>query len=448
MTTEVRFALGAEQDRRPGFSRENPDESRPPARFVPSTRLDPLALRADFPILAREVHGKPLAYLDNAASTQKPQAVIETLSEFYRTHYANIHRGVHTLSEEATLAYEEARDKVAAFINAPDRSGVIFVRNATEAINLVAYTWGRASVGPGDRVVVTEMEHHSNLVPWQLLTQEVGAELTHVRVTDEGRLDLESLDHLLQGPVKLVAFTHVSNVLGTVNPAREIVARAHAAGARVLVDAAQSVPHLPMDVEALDCDFLAFSGHKMCGPTGVGVLYGRPELLEEMPPFLTGGGMIRRVTRTEATWNDLPWKFEAGTSAIAEAVGLGVAVDYLSAVGMEAVWAHERELTAYALECLAEMPEVRVIGPPAGERSGVVAFTVEGIHPHDLAQVLDGEGVAIRAGHHCAQPLHARFGLEATARASFYLYNAREEVDRLVEGIKKAQDLFIRRPGG
>jgi len=448
MTTEVRFALGAKQDRRPGFSRENPDESRPPARFVPSTRLDPLALRADFPILAREVRGKPLAYLDNAASTQKPQAVIETLSEFYRTHYANIHRGVHTLSEEATLAYEEARDKVAAFINAPDRSGVIFVRNATEAINLVAYTWGRASVGPGDRVVVTEMEHHSNLVPWQLLTQEVGAELTHVRVTDEGRLDLESLDHLLQGPVKLVAFTHVSNVLGTVNPAREIVARAHAAGARVLVDAAQSVPHLPMDVEALDCDFLAFSGHKMCGPTGVGVLYGRPELLEEMPPFLTGGGMIRRVTRTEATWNDLPWKFEAGTSAIAEAVGLGVAVDYLSAVGMEAVWAHERELTAYALECLAEMPEVRVIGPPAGERSGVVAFTVEGIHPHDLAQVLDGEGVAIRAGHHCAQPLHARFGLEATARASFYLYNAREEVDRLVEGIKKAQDLFIRRPGG
>ena len=448
MTTEVRFALGAKQDRRPGFSRENPDESRPPARFVPSTRLDPLALRADFPILAREVHGKPLAYLDNAASTQKPQAVIETLSEFYRTHYANIHRGVHTLSEEATLAYEEARDKVAAFINAPDRSGVIFVRNATEAINLVAYTWGRASVGPGDRVVVTEMEHHSNLVPWQLLTQEVGAELTHVRVTDEGRLDLESLDHLLQGPVKLVAFTHVSNVLGTVNPAREIVARAHAAGARVLVDAAQSVPHLPMDVEALDCDFLAFSGHKMCGPTGVGVLYGRPELLEEMPPFLTGGGMIRRVTRTEATWNDLPWKFEAGTSAIAEAVGLGVAVDYLSAVGMEAVWAHERELTAYALECLAEMPEVRVIGPPAGERSGVVAFTVEGIHPHDLAQVLDGEGVAIRAGHHCAQPLHARFGLEATARASFYLYNAREEVDRLVEGIKKAQDLFIGRPGG
>ena len=448
MTTEVRFALGAKQDRRPGFSRENPDESRPPARFVPSTRLDPLALRADFPILAREVHGKPLAYLDNAASTQKPQAVIETLSEFYRTHYANIHRGVHTLSEEATLAYEEARDKVAAFINAPDRSGVIFVRNATEAINLVAYTWGRASVGPGDRVVVTEMEHHSNLVPWQLLTQEVGAELTHVRVTDEGRLDLESLDHLLRGPVKLVAFTHVSNVLGTVNPAREIVARAHAAGARVLVDAAQSVPHLPMDVEALDCDFLAFSGHKMCGPTGVGVLYGRPELLEEMPPFLTGGGMIRRVTRTEATWNDLPWKFEAGTSAIAEAVGLGVAVDYLSAVGMEAVWAHERELTAYALECLAEMPEVRVIGPPAGERSGVVAFTVEGIHPHDLAQVLDGEGVAIRAGHHCAQPLHARFGLEATARASFYLYNAREEVDRLVEGIKKAQDLFIGRPGG
>ena len=406
------------------------------------TGLDPLALRADFPILARKVHGKPLAYLDNAASAQKPRAVIEALDEFYRVHYANVHRGVHILSEEATAAYEGARDKVAAFINAPARCGVIFTRNTTEAINLVAYTWGRANVGPGDRVVVTEMEHHSNLVPWQLLTREVGAELTYVSVTDEGGLDLESLDRLLQGPVKLVAFTHVSNVLGTVNPAREIVVRAHAAGARVLVDAAQSVPHLPVDVRALDCDFLAFSGHKMCGPTGIGVLYGRPGLLKEMEPFLAGGGMIRRVKRTNATWNDLPWKFEAGTSAIAEAVGLGAAVDYLSAVGMDAVWAHEQELATYALERLAEVPGVRVIGPPAGERSGVVAFTIASIHPHDLAQALDWEGVAIRAGHHCAQPLHERFGLEATARASFYLYNTREEVDRLVEGIKKAQSWF------
>jgi len=406
------------------------------------TTLDPVTLRADFPILAREVHGRTLAYLDNAASTQKPRVVIEALGGFYRAHYANIHRGVHTLSEEATSAYEEARDEIAAFVNAPDRRGVIFTRNTTEAINLVAYTWGRANVGPGDRIVVTEMEHHSNLVPWQLLAREVGAELAYVSVTDEGCLDLESLDYLLQGPVKLVAFTHVSNVLGTVNPAREIIARSHAADARVLVDAAQSVPHLPVDIEALDCDFLAFSGHKMCGPTGVGVLYGRPELLEEMPPFLSGGGMIRRVGRAEASWDDLPWKFEAGTPAIAEAVGLSAAVDYLSGVGVEAVWAHEQELAAYALERLKEVPGVHAIGPLAGGRCGIVAFTVESIHPHDLAQVLDGEGVAIRAGFHCAQPLHERLGLAATARASFYLYNTRQEVDRLVEGIQKAQDWF------
>jgi len=421
-------------------------------------RLAPVTLRADFPILAREVHGKPLAYLDNAASAQRPQVVIHALDEFYRAHYANIHRGVHTLSEEATAAYEGARDKVAAFINAPDRRGVIFTRNTTEAINLVAYAWGRANVGPGDRIVVTEMEHHSNLVPWQLLAREVGAELAHVSVTGEGRLEMASLDRLLQGSVKLVAFAHISNVLGTLTPAQEIIAQTHAAGARVLVDAAQSVPHLPVDVEALDCDFLAFSGHKMCGPTGIGVLYGRPELLEEMPPFLTGGGMINRVGLVEANWNDLPWKFEAGTPAIAEAVGLGAAVDYLSEVGMEAVWAHEQELAAYALERMAELPGVRVIGPPAAlsqslppggeERAGVIAFTVESIHPHDLAQVLDWEGVAIRAGRHCAQPLHKRFGLAATARASFYLYNTREEVDRLIEGIQKAQNLFLRRPGG
>ncbi len=447
-------------------------------------KLDPVSLRADFPVLARKVHGEPLAYLDNAASTQKPRVVIEALVAFYRAHYANIHRGVHTLSEEATAAYEGARDKIAAFIHAPDRTGVIFTRNGTEAINLVAYAWGRGNVGPGDRIVVTEMEHHSNLVPWQVLARATGAELTHVSITDEGRLDLGSLDRLLRGPVKIVAFTHVSNVLGTVNPAREIVARARAAGARTLVDAAQSVPHMPVDVEDLGCDFLAFSGHKMCGPTGVGVLYGRPELLERMPPFLTGGGMIGRVEMSEATWADLPGKFEAGTPAIAEAVGLGAAVDYLSAVGaddadrsgrlhpgddadrsgrlhpMAAVWAHERRLTAYAVERLAETPGVRVIGPPAEERAGVVAFTVgcprssrsalsaESIHPHDLAQVLDWEGVAIRAGLHCAQPLHRRLGLSATARASFYLYNTRDEVDRLVRGIRKAQDFLMGGTGG
>jgi cysteine desulfurase/selenocysteine lyase len=407
------------------------------------SKLDPVALRADFPILAREIHSKPLAYLDNAASSQKPQAVLDAMNDFYRTHFANIHRGVHTLSEEATAAYEEARGKVAAFIHAPDRRGVIFTRNATEAINLVAYTWGRANVKPGDRVVVTEMEHHSNLVPWQILAREAGAELAHVSVTDEGRLDMASFDRLLHGPVKLVACAHMSNVLGTVNPVREIVVRGHTVGARVLVDAAQSVPHLPVNVGAMDCDFIAFSGHKMCGPTGVGVLYGRPELLEEMPPFLGGGGMIRRVGRAEATWDDLPWKFEAGTPAIAEAVGLGAAVDYLSAVGMDAIWAHEQELAVYALERLTEMPGVRVIGPQSGERGGVVSFAVESIHPHDLAQALDSEGIAVRAGHHCAQPLHERFELAATTRASFYLYNTRGEIDRLVTGIQKAQGFFV-----
>ncbi|MCP4543682.1 MAG: cysteine desulfurase [Chloroflexi bacterium] len=405
-------------------------------------KLDPVALKADFPILAREIHGKPLVYLDNAASAQRPQVVIEAMNEFYRTRYANIHRGVHTLSEEATAAYEDVRDKVAAFIHAPDRRGLIFTRSATEAINLVAYAWGRANVGAGDRVVVTEMEHHSNLLPWQVLAREVGAELAYVSVNDEGRFDLGSFDRLLRGPVKLVALTHVSNVLGTVNPVREIVARSHNVGARVLVDAAQSVPHLPVNVEALGCDWFIFSGHKMCGPTGIGVLYGRPELLEEMPPFLVGGGMIRRVGRTETVWADLPWKFEAGTPPIAEAVGLGAAVDYLSRVGMDAIWMHEQELAACALERLAEMPGVRVFGPQSGERGGVVSFAVESIHPHDLAQLLDLEGIAVRAGHHCAQPLHEHFGLVATTRASFYLYNTCEEVDLMVEGIHKARGFF------
>jgi cysteine desulfurase/selenocysteine lyase len=404
-----------------------------------TTTIDPLATRADFPFLEREVHGQPLAYLDNAASTQKPQAVIEALRTFYGQHYANIHRGVHTLSEEATDAYEQARETVASFINAPSPRGVVFVRNATEGINLVAQTWGREQIGAGDRILVTEMEHHSNLLPWQRLAQETGAELAYVPVTAEGLLDLDALDALLAGPVKLVAFTHLSNVLGTVNPAREITERVHAAGARVLIDAAQSVPHMPVDVQALDCDFLAFSGHKMCGPTGIGVLYGRPALLEASPPFLVGGGMIQRVERTEASWADIPGKFEAGTPAIAEAVGLAAAVDYLTAAELEAVWAHEQALAAYAMERLGDVAGVEIVGPPADERSGVVAFTVDGVHPHDLAQVLDMAGVAIRAGFHCAQPLHACFQLGPTARASFYLYNTRDEVDRLVAGIEKAQ---------
>jgi len=381
------------------------------------TRLDPTVYRGDFPILNRKIGGQTLAYLDNAASTQKPEAVIEALSDFYRNHYANIHRGVHTLSEEATVAYEAARDTVAAFIQAPDPQGVVFTRNATEAINLVAHSWGRTQVKAGDRIVVTLMEHHSNLVPWQQLSEETGAELAYVSVTDEGHLDLASLDQHLNGPVKLVAFTHISNVLGTVNPVEEIVARAHAAGARVLIDGAQSAPHLPVDVEAVNCDFFAFSGHKMCGPTGIGVLYGRPELLEKMPPFLTGGGMIERVEREKSKWADLPMKFEAGTPAIAEAVGLAAAIDYLKGVGMEAIWAHEQELTAYAWERLSDTSGVQLIGPPPKARSGVVSFTVEGVHPHDLAEILDSQGVAIRAGYHCAHPLHQCFGLPPTASA-------------------------------
>jgi len=406
------------------------------------TRLDPAIYRVDFPILNRKVGGKTLAYLDNAASTQKPEMVIEALSDFYRNRYANIHRGVHTLSEEATVAYEAARDKVAAFIQAPDRQGVVFTRNTTEAINLVAHSWGRTWIKAGDRIVVTMMEHHSNLVPWQQLAEEAGAELAYVSVTDEGHLDLASLDKHLEGPVKLVALTHISNVLGTVNPVEEIVARAHAAGARVLIDGAQSVPHLPVDVEAINCDFFAFSSHKMCGPTGIGVLYGRPELLEKMPPFLTGGGMIERVEREKSKWADLPAKFEAGTPAIAEAVGLAAAIDYLKSVGMEAIWTHEQDLAAYAWERLSDTPGARIIGPPAKGRSGIVSFTVEEVHPHDLAQILDSEGVAIRAGYHCAHPLHQCFGLPPTARASFYFYNTRQEVDRLVTGIRQAQKLL------
>lgn len=404
--------------------------------------LDPEQRRADFPILSREIHGRPLAYLDNAASTQKPQVVIDAVSDFYRDHYANIHRGVHTLSEEATVAYEAARDKVAGFIGAPDRRGVVFTRNTTEAINLVALTWGLTEVKAGDRIVVTLMEHHSNLVPWQRLAAQTGAELVYAPVTPDGCLDLDALERLTENPIKLVAFTHVSNVLGTINPAEEIVSRARSAGAHVLIDGAQSVPHLPVDVEALDCDFFAFSGHKMCGPTGIGVLYGRPEHLERMPPLFTGGGMIEKVSRDDTGWADPPEKFEAGTPAFVQAVGLGAAIDYLDGVGMEAIWAHERELAAYAYERLIEVTGVRVIGPPASQRSGVFAFTVEGVHPHDLAEILDSRGVAIRAGYHCAHPLHQCFGLPPTARASFYLYNVREEADRLIAGIREARELF------
>ncbi|HEC34732.1 MAG TPA: cysteine desulfurase, partial [Chloroflexi bacterium] len=400
--------------------------------------MDVERIRADFPILFRRVHDKPLIFLDSAASSQKPLPVLEAMEAAYREYYANVHRGVYVLSEEATCAYEAARDKVASFLNARAREEIVFTRNATEAINLVAYTWGRANIGPGDRILLTEMEHHSNIVPWQILAQEKGAELVYLPITDDGLLQMDRLDDLLDTRVKLVAFTMMSNVLGTITPVREIIRRTHAAGATVLVDGAQGVPHRPVDVQDLGCDFLAFSGHKMCGPTGIGVLYGREGLLEAMPPFLGGGDMIRRVELHRSTWNDLPWKFEAGTPPIVEGIGLGAAIDYLEGLGMGEVAAHERETVAYAMERLSAVPGMRIVGPPADQRGGVVAFTFRDIHPHDLAHLLDLEGVAVRAGHHCAQPLHKRLGLTATTRASFYIYNTPQEADRLAESLEKA----------
>jgi len=404
--------------------------------------LDSERIRAGFPVLSQQVHGKPLVFLDSAASSQKPLPVLEAMQAVYSESYANVHRGVYTLSEETTSSYEAARDKVAAFINAPHREEVIFTRNTTEAINLIAYTWGVQNVGPGDRVLLTEMEHHSNIVPWQFLAQQKGAELVYVPLTEEGTLDLERLDELLDPGVKLFAFTLMSNVLGTIVPAEEIIQRAQAAGAVTVVDGAQGVPHIPVDVQRLGCDFLAFSAHKMCGPTGTGVLYGRRALLEAMPPFLTGGDMIRRVDWHDATWNDLPWKFEAGTPAIVEAIGFGAAVDYLNQIGMESVAAHEQETVAYAMQQLSALPGMHIAGPPAEQRGGVIAFTFRGIHPHDLAHLLDLDGIAVRAGHHCAQPLHKRLGLVATTRASFYLYNTREEADRLAGGLEKAAHIL------
>jgi len=399
--------------------------------------------RADFPILDREVHpGVPLVYLDSAATSQKPSVVIDAMNDYYRRSNANVHRGIHQLAEEATALYEGARQKIARFIHAASTKEVIFTRNTTEAINLVAYSWGRVNIHAGDGIVLTEMEHHSNLVPWQMLAAERGAKIHIIPVTDGGELDLGPLDGILAQKPKLVCFTHMSNVLGTINPVRDIAAKAHAAGALVLVDGAQSVPHLPVDVQALGADFYAFSGHKMCGPTGIGVLWGRQSILEEMPPFLGGGDMIKRVYLREFKPNDLPHKFEAGTPAIAEAAGLGVAVDYLSGIGMAAVRAHEQQITAYALERLEEVPGLKVYGPPAEKKGGVAAFSLAEVHPHDIAQVLDRDGIALRAGHHCAMPLHDRYQLPATARASFYLYNTSEDVDKLVAGLYKVKKLF------
>lgn len=409
---------------------------------LPGRPFDVEAVRAQFPILTRQVHGKPLVYLDSTASSQKPQAVIDRLSAYYAQGNANVHRGVHTLSEEATAAFEASRAKVARFINAASSKEIIWTRNATEAINLVAYSWGSANLKPGDDVLITEMEHHSNIVPWQLACQRTGATLRHVPVDDEGFLRLDLLPTLLTPRTRLFAFTAMSNVLGTIVPVAELTAAAHAVGALALVDGAQSVPHLPVDVQALGADFLVFSGHKMCGPTGIGVLYGRRQLLEAMPPFMSGGDMIKEVHLDVSRWNTLPWKFEAGTPAIAEAIGLGAAVDYLDNLGMPAIQAHEHALVTYAMQQLQQVEGLRILGPDADHRGGVVAFTLGDIHPHDLAAILDGEGIAIRAGHHCAQPLHDRYGLPASARASFYLYNTAAEVDQLVAALDKAREMF------
>jgi cysteine desulfurase/selenocysteine lyase len=384
----------------------------------------------------------PLVYLDSAASSQKPVQVIEAMNRYYREYNANVHRGIHRLSEAATNAYEEARVRIGRFINAPDSHQVIYVRNTTEAINLVAYSWGLANVQAGDEILLTEMEHHSNLVPWQMLAQAKGAVVRYVPFTAEGLLDLSNLAELLTERTKVFAFTAMSNVFGTITPVRELVAAAKAVGAVTVVDAAQAAPHLPVDVQAWDCDFMAFSGHKMCGPTGIGILYGRRELLETMPPFMGGGDMIRRVRLEGSTWNDLPWKFEAGTPSIAEGIGLGAAVDYLSGVGMEAIHAHEQFITNYALEALSEVDGVTLLGPPAAQKGGVATFTLAGVHPHDVAQLLDEEGIAIRAGHHCAMPLHERLGIPASGRASFYLYTTTEEVDKLVKGLERVKKVF------
>jgi cysteine desulfurase / selenocysteine lyase len=403
--------------------------------------LDAQKLRADFPIFEQEIHGKPLAYLDSAASSQKPRQVLDVLRDFYETSYANVHRGVYVLSERATEAYEGAREIARAFVNAPSAREVIFTRSATESINLVAYAWGLDNLGPGDAVLVTELEHHSNFVPWQYIAKRTGADFRLLPIDDHGELRLEAFDELADG-VKVVATNYVSNSLGTINPVAKLSAWAHERGAIMVVDAAQGAPHHRVDVQELGCDFLAYSSHKLCGPSGVGALWGRAELLEPMAPFNLGGHMIRSVRAEDTTWGELPYKFEAGTMPIAEAVGFGAAMDYVSNVGLEAIADYESELAGYALERIAEVGGITCYGPPADRRAGIVSFNVEGIHPHDVAQVLDSEGVAIRAGHHCCQPLMTRLGVAATNRASFYLYTVPDEIDRLVEGLHKVKRIL------
>lgn len=411
---------------------------------APAVAFDPYRVRADFPIFATP-RAKPLVYLDSAATSQKPQVVLDAMDRYYRTCNANIHRGVYAIAEEATALFEDARRRFARFVNARSPREVIFTRNSTEAINLVAYAWGRTYLKSGDAIVLTPMEHHSNLVPWHILAAERGLELRFIPLTSSGELDLDSLPALLaDGRAKLVSFVHVSNVLGTVNPAAEVTRIAKQHGATVLIDASQSAAHMPLDVQALGADFVACTAHKMLGPTGIGMLWGRREVLEAMPPFLGGGEMIREVSLTSSKWNELPWKFEAGTMNIAEAIGLGAAVQYLETLGMQQVFAHDRALSSYTLERLAEVPGVTVLGPPAERRGGVVAFTLAGVHPHDIATVLDQDGVCVRAGHHCAMPLHEQLGVAASARVSFHCYSLREDVDAFIAGLHKAREWFAR----
>jgi cysteine desulfurase/selenocysteine lyase len=404
--------------------------------------IDVQHIRQDFPVLRRDIAGKPLVYLDNAASSQRPRQVVEAMDDYYYNHHVNVHRGVHTLSTEATNMYEAARHRLAQFINAPDPASVVFTRNTTEAINLVANSWGRANLASGDEIVVSVAEHHCNLVPWQLIAQATGAVIRAVNLTPEHRFDLEQFKSLLNPRTKLVATWHMSNVLGAVNPIAQIAELTHAAGALLLVDGAQAAPHMPVNVQALGADFYALSGHKMCGPTGAGLLWAKADILREMPPFLAGGEMIRKVSIQSSTYADIPMRFEAGTPNIAEAVGLAAAADYLDDVGMHAIWAHDQALTCYALTHMRELDGITLYGPEGDDRGGIVTFNIDGVHPHDVATALDGEGIAVRAGHHCAQPLMEALGAQSTARASFYFYNSEAEVDALVSALTKTRDFF------
>ncbi|OGY83045.1 MAG: cysteine desulfurase [Candidatus Kerfeldbacteria bacterium RIFCSPLOWO2_01_FULL_48_11] len=406
--------------------------------------LDVEKIRKDFPILSRIVHGKPMAYLDSAATSQKPLAMIEATDGYYREYNANVHRGIYVISEEATTAYEAAREKVRGFINASSVEEIIYTRNATESLNLIRFTWGRQYVGKGDVIIVSEMEHHSNMVPWQMLAKEVGAELLYIPInTETGRLDQGAYQKLLERKPKLVGIVHMSNAMGTLNPMKEMTRLAHEAGAVVVIDGCQSTPHMPVDVQDLDADFFAFSGHKMLGPTGIGILYGKKKILESMQPFMGGGDMIKEVTKEGATWNDLPYKFEAGTPNVAGAIGLGAAVDYLNKVGMANIWEHEQEMAKYVLGKLRAIEGVRIVGPKEPvDRGAAISFVLKGAHPHDMASIFDDAGIAIRAGHLCAQPALTAHGVDAVARASFYLYNTKEEADRFLETVLKVKEIF------